>query len=51
MHAIAIYNNKGGVGKSTVTVCLAGFLAANRKKRVLVIDLDAQASSTNYAAT
>lgn len=46
MHVIAIYNNKGGEGKSTVTVGLAEFLAANRNKRVLVIDLDAQASSS-----
>ncbi len=46
MHVISIYNNKGGEGKSTVTVGLAEFLAANRQKRVLVIDLDAQASST-----
>src|SRR5512135_1646580 len=44
MHVVAIYNNKGGVGKSTLTVGLAEFLAANRKKRVLVIDLDTQAS-------
>ncbi len=46
MHVISIYNNKGGEGKSTVTVGLAEFLAANRQKTVLVIDLDAQASST-----
>lgn len=46
MHVISIYNNKGGVGKSTLTVGLAEFLASNRKKRVLVIDLDAQASSS-----
>jgi chromosome partitioning protein len=46
MHVVAIYNNKGGVGKSTLTVGLAEFLASNRQKRVLVIDLDAQASSS-----
>jgi chromosome partitioning protein len=46
MHIVAIYNNKGGVGKSTLTVGLAEFLAANRKKRVLVIDLDIQTSSS-----
>lgn len=45
MHVVAIYNNKGGVGKSTITVGIAEFLASNRKKKVLVIDLDAQASS------
>jgi len=46
MPIVAIYNNKGGEGKSTVTVGLAEFLAANLNKRVLVIDLDAQASSS-----
>jgi chromosome partitioning protein len=46
MPVVSIYNNKGGVGKSTLTVGLAEFLAANRKKSVLVIDLDAQASSS-----
>lgn len=46
MTVISIYNNKGGEGKSTVTVGLAEFLAGNRDKRVLVIDLDAQASSS-----
>jgi chromosome partitioning protein len=46
MPIISIYNNKGGVGKSTLTVGLAEFLAANRKRSVLVIDLDAQSSSS-----
>src|SRR5262245_61114565 len=46
MPVISVYNNKGGVGKSTLTVGLAEFLAANRKRRVLVVDLDAQASSS-----
>lgn len=47
MHVVSIYNNKGGVGKSTITVGLAEFLSANRKKRVLVIDLDSQSSSSD----
>lgn len=46
MYIVSIYANKGGVGKSTLTVGLAEFLAANRKQNVLVIDLDAQASSS-----
>jgi len=45
MHIVAVYNNKGGVGKSTVTVGLAEFLSGIRRKRVLVIDMDTQASS------
>jgi cellulose biosynthesis protein BcsQ len=45
MKTIAVYHNKGGVGKTTTVVNLA---AAIRKKgkRVLVIDLDSQANST-----
>src|SRR5436305_930652 len=46
MPIVSIYNNKGGVGKSTLTVGLAEFLAANRKRSVLVMDLDSQASSS-----
>ncbi|MBD2580326.1 ParA family protein [Oscillatoria sp. FACHB-1406] len=39
-------NMKGGVGKTTLTVNLAACLAKNQKKRVLVLDLDAQISAT-----
>ena len=46
MPIISVYNNKGGEGKSTVTVGLAEFLAGNRNKQVLVIDLDSQGSSS-----
>jgi len=47
MHIIAIYNNKGGEGKSTVTIGLAEFLAGRHRheKKVLVMDFDPQASS------
>lgn len=36
---IAVYNNKGGVGKTTTTLNLSGVLAL-AKRRVLAIDLD-----------
>jgi chromosome partitioning protein len=45
MRTIAIVNQKGGCGKTTTTVNLAGCLAT-AGDRVLLIDLDPQAHST-----
>ena len=45
MRVIAIVNQKGGCGKTTTTVNLAGCLSADGA-RVLVVDLDPQAHST-----
>ncbi|MBO9474702.1 ParA family protein [Shimia sp. R10_1] len=45
MKVISVINYKGGVGKTTVTANLAAELAWNGK-RVLVVDMDAQASLT-----
>ncbi len=42
-----IFNQKGGVGKSSITVNLAA-LAAERGRRVLVVDLDAQCNASQY---
>lgn len=45
MKTIAIYHNKGGVGKTTVAVNLAAALS-QKGKRVLLIDIDSQANTT-----
>jgi cellulose biosynthesis protein BcsQ len=45
MKTIAIYHHKGGVGKTTVSVNLAAALT-NQGKKVLLIDIDAQANTT-----
>lgn len=46
MKSIATINFKGGVGKTTVTWLLAKYVAERKKKKVLVVDTDAQMSLT-----
>ena len=41
---ISIINFKGGVGKTTLALNLAGYLSRNCKKKVLLVDVDHQSS-------
>ncbi len=47
MRIWAIANQKGGVGKTTTAVTLAGLLS-QRGQRVLVVDMDSHGSMTSY---
>lgn len=42
-----VFNQKGGVGKTTI-VCNLAAIAAQRGRRTLVVDLDTQANATQY---
>lgn len=48
MRTIAFLNLKGGVAKTATTVNVAAILAADHKKRVLVVDADSQCNTTEF---
>jgi len=48
MKSIAIFNNKGGVGKTTLLCNLAAHYAIKKHQKVVVIDADPQSNATLY---
>lgn len=46
MQSIAFFNNKGGVGKTTLLCNVAAYLATEKMKSVLVVDADPQCNAT-----
>jgi cellulose biosynthesis protein BcsQ len=51
MKSIAVFNNKGGVGKTTLLVNLASYLAEHKKRNVLIVDADPQCNATQLMFT
>ncbi len=47
---ISYANKKGGVGKSTLTIQTAFYLAIKKKKKVLVVDMDGQGNTSSRIA-
>ena len=48
MESIVIFNNKGGVGKTTLLCNLSAYLQIEEHKKVIVIDADPQCNATAY---
>jgi len=48
MKAIALFNNKGGVGKTTLLCNIAAYLKRRKGKRVLIVDADPQCNASTY---
>lgn len=46
MKSVAMFNNKGGVGKTTLVCNLAAYLSLHRNLRVLLVDCDPQCNTT-----
>ncbi|WP_112381769.1 ParA family protein [Sphingomonas carotinifaciens] len=48
MQSVAFFNNKGGVGKTTLLCNVAAYIALYHNKKVCVVDADPQCNATQY---
>jgi cellulose biosynthesis protein BcsQ len=48
MKSLAFFNNKGGVGKTTLLCNLASYLQLRKNKKILIIDADPQCNASSY---
>lgn len=48
MKSIAFFNNKGGVGKTTLLCNVAAYLAIYKNLKICVVDADPQCNATQY---
>ena len=48
MKSIAVFNNKGGVGKTTLLCNVASYLSVKKGLKVLVVDADPQCNASLY---
>ncbi len=48
MKSFCVFNNKGGVGKTTLLCNLAAYFAIEKNKKVLIVDADPQCNATAY---
>jgi cellulose biosynthesis protein BcsQ len=48
MHSVAFFNNKGGVGKTTLLCNVAAYASLHLRRKVCVIDADPQCNATQY---
>lgn len=48
MKSVVVFNNKGGVGKTTLLCNVASYLQRVKEKKVIVVDMDPQCNATAY---
>lgn len=48
MNSIVVFNNKGGVGKTTLLCNVASYLQKIKNYKVLIVDMDPQCNATAY---